>query len=269
MEGPDLGRDPPKNGMTHSEPSPLEALALLSISLLLFWGGAALLQSQRIVLLYSVLPLASFLAPAVAWAELRGVLPLAFPSRRLTRAGLTSAVGLVLGGSLLALACAGLFSGLPAAGKEEDALRAFLMGVNPINRIFLFALLPALCEEMLFRGAVLVCLRRWGPVRACVASGVLFGAFHGSLIRFLPVALLGTALAVVVWRTGNIWLAVAGHALHNSLILMALGFDGTSAPLPVGTLAAMASTGLALIAFGLFSRGGRPASGVDQFDRNA
>ena len=128
----------------------------------------------------------------------------------------------------------------------------------------LFALLPALCEELLFRGAVLVCLRRWGPVRACVASGVLFGAFHGSLIRFLPVALLGTALAAVVWRTGNIWLAVAGHALHNSLILMALGFSKTSVPLRLATLAAMAVVGLILAAWGLRSRTDRIAAESDR-----
>jgi hypothetical protein len=43
------------------------------------------------------------------------------------------------------------------------------------------------------------------------------------------VAVLGWVLAQVVIKTGNFWLAVAGHALHNGIVLCVVGWEGATA----------------------------------------
>lgn len=237
-----------------NEPRPPEALGLLALSATLFWGGALLLSNQSAIFLHAVLPLASFLGPALAWSEIRGVERLAFPSSRVSLRGVAGAMGLMAGASLLALVLAALAAYLPGAVKEQAMLRSSLMDVPTIWRFVLFAVLPAFCEESLFRGALLACLRRWGGVRACLTSGLVFAAFHGSPVRFLPVFLLGTALAAVVWLTGNLWLAVAGHAAHNAVVLWGLAATGGDVDLGGTGLALMALTGILLLGSGVLLR---------------
>ncbi len=235
-------------------PRPTEAVGLLALSATLFWGGALLLSNQSPVFLHSVLPRAAFLGPALAWAEMRGVERLAFPSARVHLRGTTAAAGLMAGASLLALVLAGLVSYLPGAVKEEAMLRSSLMDVPLAWRLVLFAALPALCEEALFRGALLACLRPLGGFRACVTSALAFAVFHASPVRFLPVFLLGLALAAVVWITGNLWLAVAGHAVHNAVVLWGLAASDGDLSVGAPALAVMAAAGAMLLGLGVLLR---------------
>jgi len=79
------------------------------------------------------------------------------------------------------------------------------------------AVSPGICEELLFRGAILGLLRqRLKPVPVCLAVGMLFGAFHMSVFRVAPTAVLGVVLtALVVW-TGSIYPCMIVHILNNS-----------------------------------------------------
>ena len=249
--GADLASADP-NG-SQPAPRPWEGFFILVVAGTLFWGGAVAARGGPLLFLVAVLPLLSFVAPVLAWGWLRGLLRDFFPARHLSARGLAQALILAAGGSLAALALAGALSALPGAKGEEAALRSLLGGFPPVAQLLLFALLPALSEEVLFRGALLSALRPWGALPACLASGLLFGLFHGSVLRFGPVALLGTVLAVVVWRTGNLWVAVACHALHNAAILWVLDETaGGAAREPSALLLAVAGgLGIVFLSAGL------------------
>jgi membrane protease YdiL (CAAX protease family) len=135
----------------------------------------------------------------------------------------------VIGGSLVSLSLAGLLTEVFGGRGDEEAVRALLFSVGPGWRLLYFALAPALCEEALFRGAFLRALRPWGPGAASICSALAFAAIHASWMKFLPVAVLGWVLAQVVIKTGNFWLAVAGHALHNGIVLCVVGWEGATA----------------------------------------
>jgi len=254
-------------GGSHSAPSPAEGFFILAVAGTLFWGGAVVARGAPLLFLVAVLPLLSFVAPVLAWGWLRGQLPSFFPARRVTARGVAQALILAAGGSLTALALAGALSSLPGAKGEEAVLRGLLAGFPPAAQLLLFALLPALSEEVLFRGALLSSLRSWGALPACLASGLLFGLFHGSVLRFAPVALLGTVLAAVVWRTGNLWLAVGCHALHNAAILWVLDQTaGGSAREPSAPfLWAAGGLGLLLLSVGLRCLRAKPADGQERY----
>ena len=89
--------------------------------------------------------------------------------------------------------------------------------------ILLIAIIPALCEELLFRGFLLSSLsasgRKW---TAITTSAIIFGIFHFVLFRFAVTAGLGALLAYVVWQSRSIWPAVLAHLLHNTLGVLSI-----------------------------------------------
>lgn len=89
---------------------------------------------------------------------------------------------------------------------------------------------PGFGEEMLFRGFLFGLLRRrLGLWPGIVISGFVFAAIHGYFIGFLPVFLLGMALAFLYNKTGSLWTGIIVHATNNSvLVLLAYFFPALS-----------------------------------------
>lgn len=99
--------------------------------------------------------------------------------------------------------------------------------------LFIRALLPAICEESAFRGYVLYNLRPLGDKTAIILTGLLFGAMHGSLIRLVPLALLGMVFATAVQRSGSILPGMIMHFTNNVIVLALSAFykpAATAAP---------------------------------------
>ncbi len=66
---------------------------------------------------------------------------------------------------------------------------------NWLPLVFSFALLPALCEEIAFRGFILSGLqRRFKPRAAVVLCAFLFALSHMNVFQFLPAFFLGVVL---------------------------------------------------------------------------
>jgi sodium transport system permease protein len=139
---------------------------------------------------------------------------------------------LLLGALLISPLTAGLGIGISELQAmvlpiPENYARAFLEMVMPAGRslplaVIIFAVLPAICEEILFRGAVLGLLRKkLKPTALIIIVGVLFGAFHLSTYRFLTTALLGVVLSSLVAIGGSIFPAMILHASHNAILILA------------------------------------------------
>jgi len=126
---------------------------------------------------------------------------------------------------------------LPVSKRMMETMEASLQLEASLPVVVLvFALLPALCEELLFRGTLLNLLRRsLGPLAACLVVGLLFGAIHLHLVRLLPTATFGVLLAWAALRSGSIWVPITMHALHNGLLLL-LATQGFGQQAPAGLL---------------------------------
>jgi sodium transport system permease protein len=86
--------------------------------------------------------------------------------------------------------------------------------------ILLMALVPAVCEELAFRGFVLSGLRHIGHKwTAIVLTAAFFGAVHGILQQSISAFVVGIVLGYVAVKTGSIWPAIAFHFTHNALSL--------------------------------------------------
>ena len=86
--------------------------------------------------------------------------------------------------------------------------------------LFTIAVLPALLEEMIWRGYILRSLRSYGDGFAVVISAMLFGLMHGNL-RQIPFAfIVGLCLGFLYVCTNNIWIPIVVHFLNNGISVM-------------------------------------------------
>jgi sodium transport system permease protein len=84
------------------------------------------------------------------------------------------------------------------------------------------ALVPALCEELAFRGLWGRALAaRFGVVTAILVSSPVFGAYHLAWGQGVPATLLGAVLAWISLRGCSLWLSVAAHAINNAVAILA------------------------------------------------
>ncbi len=88
-----------------------------------------------------------------------------------------------------------------------------------IISLIIIALLPAMFEEMLFRGAlqpVMINLTK-NAVAGIIVTSILFSALHGSYYGFLPRIGLGLILGFIYYFSKNLWLSIIFHFLNNAL----------------------------------------------------
>ncbi|QDU88705.1 ABC-2 family transporter protein [Pirellulimonas nuda] len=96
---------------------------------------------------------------------------------------------------------------------------------NLLVVVLLLAALPAVCEELAFRGAVLTGLRsKTSPFTAVLVSAAMFGIVHTVLQQSISAGILGLVLGYVALQTGSLWPTVALHATHNALALIAANY---------------------------------------------
>lgn len=111
--------------------------------------------------------------------------------------------------------------------------------------LFAIAVSPAVCEEFLFRGAVLSGLRtRLRPFAAVLSVAILFGIMHLSIYRLVPTAMLGLLLTWLALRTGSLLPGMLVHLLVNGTAVL-LTMEDVYAPLvSTETLARVGVEGL-------------------------
>jgi len=114
--------------------------------------------------------------------------------------------------------------GLPqAVAQQAESMAATLQALPVSGVILMIAIIPAVSEELLFRGFLMGGLsassRKW---TAIIASAAIFGVFHFLLFKFIVTASLGVMLGYLCWHSRSIWPAIIAHALHNSLAVMSV-----------------------------------------------
>lgn len=89
--------------------------------------------------------------------------------------------------------------------------------------IVLVALLPAICEELVFRGTIMNGLKKYGTTLMIVLSGLIFSIMHLSIEQSIYQFVLGMVLASVSMITGSVVASMILHFFNNALVL-ALNF---------------------------------------------
>lgn len=107
-----------------------------------------------------------------------------------------------------------------AADATEMMVRADTIGVMLFN-LFLMALLPAVGEEMTFRGIVQGLLSGRRNVHTAVwVTALIFSAIHLQFYGFVPRMLLGALLGYLLVWSGSLWLPILAHFTNNAIAVI-------------------------------------------------
>jgi membrane protease YdiL (CAAX protease family) len=158
----------------------------------------------------------------------------------------------VLGGALVGAAGWAVLATLVIPIQErffatpDDVTQTLRDAVAPnIAALVAISVVPAVCEELLLRGALAFALARsYGRVLAVLGSACVFALLHASPYRFVPTFLLGLSFGAIALRTGSLLPTMVAHALNNGAIWLLTTVPALAQPLdahalPVGIVAAV------------------------------
>ena len=118
-----------------------------------------------------------------------------------------------------------------AAALTERFLQADNIGVLLIN-IGLMALLPALAEEVSFRGTLQQIFAQGklkGQIHIAIwATAFIFSAIHMQFYGFIPRMLMGAMFGYIFVWTGTLWVPILMHFTNNGLAVLAYYLVGDS-----------------------------------------
>jgi sodium transport system permease protein len=104
----------------------------------------------------------------------------------------------------------------------QEVLGRILASAPSLPAIMLIlAVVPAIFEELAFRGFILSGFQRMkSPIAAIALSSFFFALAHAVFQQSVLAFVSGCILGVVAWRTGSILPALAYHAVHNSMSIL-------------------------------------------------
>ncbi len=124
--------------------------------------------------------------------------------------------------------------------KEEEAAKMTVALLHVRSRgdfilnMFMIALLPAVAEELMFRGGIQRAFSRMfkNPHAAVWITAFIFSAIHVQFFGFIPRLLLGALFGYIYVWTKSLWYPMFAHFLNNGYaVCMALYFQKHNLPL--------------------------------------
>jgi len=87
--------------------------------------------------------------------------------------------------------------------------------------LLVIAVVPAICEELAFRGFILSGFRHLGRKwTAIILSSIFFGATHAIFQQSLVACLVGSLIAFIAIQSGSVLPGILFHIVHNSMALI-------------------------------------------------
>lgn len=111
--------------------------------------------------------------------------------------------------------------------NEQAAVMLDTKGISGyLVSLFVMGLLPAISEELLFRGGLQNFLTKatknhWLSI---LVVSMLFSIVHFSVYGFLVRFFLGIVLGYIFYVTKNLWLSITAHFFNNALIVSSIFF---------------------------------------------
>nr|HPH93964.1 ABC transporter permease subunit/CPBP intramembrane protease [Candidatus Cloacimonas sp.] len=114
----------------------------------------------------------------------------------------------------------------PFPEKYMEALsNLYKMNETPWKVFLAIALLPGICEELLFRGFLIRFFEKYSVRWAVVISAILFAVYHLDPFRFIPVLLLGLLLGYLAVRSGSLYASMFAHIINNGMAFVLVTFS--------------------------------------------
>lgn len=130
------------------------------------------------------------------------------------------------------------FGSLQKTFQESEAMynraiAAFLRMDTPVDlmiNLFIMALLPAIGEELFFRGALQRVMLRLSnrPWLSILVSAGIFAMLHGTVFKLVPIFVLGLLLGTIYHITRNLWYGITIHFVNNAFAVLSVYYASKS-----------------------------------------
>lgn len=123
---------------------------------------------------------------------------------------------------------AGLESWMKNAEEQAEVLTEAFLKVDSTGgllfNLFMIAVLPAIGEELLFRGVIQRIFTNWTRNHhwGIWVSAILFSALHIQFYGFVPRMLLGVMFGYLLVWSGTMWLPILAHFCNNAFAVIAI-----------------------------------------------
>lgn len=108
-------------------------------------------------------------------------------------------------------------SAVPTTVPLPTSYKEYIVG------LFVIALAPGICEEVMFRGTMMKAYDRLGYKKSIIITAILFGLFHFNIMNFIGPAFLGIILGIIVHKSNSLFSSIIGHTINNGIAL-SLGY---------------------------------------------
>lgn len=214
-----------KNIKKGSLPSVQESILVFVVMLLLsvYVGGIMSLNNVRMGIIVPQIIIISL--PILASIYIKGDLKKIFRLHVPKAKDVLGSFVLFLGVGSLSLLISNLLSFVLKDEVEglSDMYTSLVDGLSFGTALLLMAVLPAICEELLFRGYMFTAFRQKMSLwKAILFVSVFFGISHMSLAKLIPTAVLGAGLAYAVYKADSIFVSSVMHFLNNAFATFVL-----------------------------------------------
>lgn len=164
-----------------------------------------------------------FAVPVILYLVIRRIRPDTWiPFRKI---GISTLLMSVLTGILLLplVTFINAFSMLFATNYVSESSEQLVSNPFWVN-LLIIAVIPAVMEELIYRGIFYHAYREKGVILGAVASAIVFGVMHRNLNQFFYAAVLGVVFCILVEITGSIYASMAAHFAINgwNVLLLAI-----------------------------------------------
>lgn len=132
------------------------------------------------------------------------------------------AVVLMFGATAWQNAVSMIFVSLTGYTSETDItfFESYFDKASPFVILIVVALIPAICEELFFRGYLLNCFKSKKHAPAIIITALLFASMHLDIYKFFPLIIMAWAYGFIAAKTKSVVLPIIFHFLNNALAVI-------------------------------------------------
>ncbi|MBE6679248.1 MAG: CPBP family intramembrane metalloprotease [Ruminococcaceae bacterium] len=142
----------------------------------------------------------------------------ALPTAKSVPTQILLAVILLLGSALISMLGVRVGFSAPQNGVAEG------IGAPSVLVLLIFAVMPAICEEIVFRGVIMSSFEPCGVTTAIVGTSILFAAAHMSLENLPLYFFASVVLCAVTYVSRSLISAIVLHSIYNICVLTLSGY---------------------------------------------
>jgi len=126
---------------------------------------------------------------------------------------------------VLPKALAGIENWMKNAESQASGLTEKMLNIHSILslsfNILLIAIIPAIGEELIFRGVLIKILRDWKGIKLAIwLTAIIFSAIHLQFYGFIPRMLMGAFFGYLLLWSDSLWLPIVAHFTNNAIAII-------------------------------------------------